>query len=173
LRSVTLFPEMPRMKLLLASLLFLLLTACAPTQGLHLVGQPAPYTRLTMLDGRYVPLESFKGRTTVLVFWAEWCTSSSPVMRRLNEYAQTFRGREDVAFVAVSLDRAEDIGKVKERIMYQRLDGFQHAFSGNEGQDEAFMAFSGSTMPYILVIGPDGRVVATDDSDGFVREFVR
>lgn len=146
---------------------------CAVNHGDKFIGQPAPYTRITMLDGTYLPLEALRGKTVALFFWAQWCHRSGPIMARLNEYAQKFRDRKDVVFLAVSTDKLEDLDKLKDRILYQRLDGFQHAFSGNGGGDEAFMAFEGVNLPYLLVIDPSGKVVAAGESEQVVTDNVK
>ena len=54
---------------------------------------------------------------------------------------------------------------------FQRLDGLEHAFSGNAGGDEAFIAFEGRILPYIVVIDPGGTIKATGHSDAVVREY--
>lgn len=138
--------------------------------GLRFVGKPAPETRFTLLEGEYVPLKKFRGQTVVLIFWAQWCHSSRPVMVRLHEFSAKL-GRSDVVFLAASLDEVKDVAKLKERIVYQHLDNFQHAFSGNAGSDEAFIAFEGSTLPYLLIVDPQGVVVAAGSSDSIVYDY--
>ena len=41
-------------------------------EALKLVNTKAPYTRVTMLDGSYIPLTRYRGRTLALLFWATW-----------------------------------------------------------------------------------------------------
>jgi peroxiredoxin len=145
-----------------------MLTGCA-VDGQKLIGTPAPETRFTLLEGDYVPLKRYRGKTTVLIFWAQWCHSSGPTMKRLQEFSEKMQ-RSDVVFLAASLDEVKDVGKLRERIVYQDLDNFQHAFSGNAGSDEAFIAFEGGRLPYIVVIDPKGVVVAAGNSDSVVYE---
>ncbi len=140
------------------------------TPGIQFIGKPAPETRFTLLEGEYVPLKKYRGKTVVVVFWAQWCHSSGPSIARLQEFAKKL-GRSDVVFLAASLDEVKDVGKLKERIVYQRLDNFQHAFSGNAGSDEAFIAFEGSKLPYLFIIDPSGTVVAAGDSDSLVYDY--
>ena len=107
-------------------LFVLSLSGCA-VDGAKLVGKPAPETRFTLLEGDYVALKSYRGKTVVVMFWAQWCHSSGPAMARLQEFAEKL-GRSDVVFIAASLDEVKDISKLKDRIVYQNLDNFQHAF---------------------------------------------
>ena len=148
-------------------------SACASSGGNQFVGKPAPATRFSMLSGEYLPIEAFRGKTTVLIFWAQWCTASSPVMKRLNELSQRVKNSGSVIFLAVSVDKSEDETKVRERITYQQLGGFQHAYSGNEVYDEAYMAFEGRELPYVIIVDPAGKVVRAGNSDGFVVEYLR
>lgn len=142
---------------------------CA-TDGAKLIGKPAPETRFTLLEGEYVPLKRYRGKTVVVTFWAHWCHSSRPALLRLDEFAEKL-GRNDVVFLAANLDEVKDLAEVKERIVHQDLDGFQHAFSGNAGSDEAFVAFQGGRLPYFLIIDPQGVVVAAGNSDSLVYEY--
>jgi peroxiredoxin len=135
--------------------------------GEKFVGQPVPSTRLTMLDGDYVGIEQFHGKTVVLVFWATWCHQSRPIMTRLNEFAQRIN-RSDIVFLAVSIDKAEKLSELRDRIKYEHLTGFKHAFSGNEESDETWVALDGDALPYIFVIDPNGVVIAAGKDDDIV-----
>jgi peroxiredoxin len=148
----------------------LFLGGCAP-DGAQLLGRPAPETRFTLLEGDYIALKSYRGKTVVVAFWAQWCTSSGPTVKRLQELAATL-DRDDVVFLAASLDEVKDVGKLKDRIVFQRLDELEHAFSGNAGGDEAFIAFEGRTLPYVVIIDPAGTVRATGHSDSVVRRYL-
>jgi len=141
------------------------ITACSPISDKtrEMVDKPAPYTRVTMLDGTYVPLSSFRGRTVVLAFWGTWCSRSKGVLRDLSDYAKSHR-RPDVEYIAVSIDRTDNFETLNNMINHQGLNNLQHAFSGNDVRDEAFLAFGLISVPTIIVIGPDGAVkgVGTD-----------
>ena len=155
---------------------FLVLGACLSlfgcvfhNNGEKFVGKPVPSTRLTMLDGDYVGIEQFRGKSVVLVFWATWCHQTRPIMTRLNEYAKRLN-RPDFVFLAVSIDKLDKLSELRDRIKYEHLDGFKHAFSGNEGGDEAWLALDGDALPYIFVIDPSGVVLAAGKDDSIVYE---
>lgn len=151
-------------------LLVVLAAAGCASDGARLIGRPAPETRFTLLDGDYVALKSYRGKTVVVIFWAQWCHRSGPAIARLQEFAAKLN-RDDVVFLAASLDEVKDIGKLKDRIVYQHLDNLQHAFSGNAGYDEAYVTFEGSDMPYVLVIDPAGTVRAAGNTDSIVYDY--
>lgn len=146
-----------------------LLSGCA-ADGIHLIGRPAPETRFTLLAGDYVPLKAYRGKTVVVAFWAQWCTSSGPAIARLQKFSDEM-DRSDVVFLAASLDEVKDVGKLKDRIVFQDLDDLEHAFSGNAGSDEAFIAFEGQRLPYFIVIDPTGVIRAAGNSDSIVTDY--
>lgn len=156
--------------LVLCSSLFLY--ACAASnsrQATDLVGKLTPYTRFTMLDGDYVGVEEFKGKTTVVVFWALWCNKSRRTLAKLNNFAASHK---EAVFLSVNIDKAEKLGDLKDRITYTHLDNFKHAFSGNEVYDEAYIAYCGHSLPHIVVINKEGTIVsAGNEDDAVYRAF--
>lgn len=158
-----------------ALLLGLSLSSCAASgpSSTDLIGKMAPYTRFTMLDGELLASENLKGKTVVLIFWASWCRRSPKVLERVNEYARKFAGRDDVVFLTASVDKAENLPAVKERIEFSRLDAMKHAFSGNEAYDEAYMAYHEHSIPTIFIIDRNGYIVARGDDVDVVLENVK
>lgn len=111
-----------------------------------------------LLSGDDVAMRSDDGTTKVILFWATWCRYSKSAIEDFEALAREYRERRNVNFYAVSLDRNEDISILESRIREQDLSTVQHVFSGNDIQDEAFISVRGATIPYAVVIGPDGRV---------------
>ena len=162
---------MRKVLITLPLLLLPVLTGCSAIseKTLQMVNRPAPYTRITMLDGNYIPLSEFRGKTTVLAFWATWCSHSKKVMKELSDYALAHH-RPDVAYVGISIDRNENFETVNNMAKFQGLNGVQHAFSGNDVHDETFIAFDVSHLPTIIVIGPNGVVKGVGTDLDVVRE---
>ena len=159
------------MKSVLATCFILLSSCSSGGVGKVPLGSPAPFASLTFLDGSPHTLQEFRGKHIVLAFWATWCTKSGPLIAELNEYAAKKASRSDIVFLAVSVDKSENVEKVKERIIYQKLDGFTHAFSGNAEYDDAFMAYGKSELPLIIVINPRGVVSAHGDDLEVVKHY--
>lgn len=147
-------------------LIAVFLSSCAPRsqKGPELVGKMAPWTRFTLMDGSARGLQEFKGQTLSIVFWSTWCHKSYRMLRKINAFADRVSGQKAV-FMAVSIDKAENLEKVRERIHYNRLGNFVHAFSGNDVSDEAYVALDGDNLPYVLVVNPEGYIVAAGNSD--------
>ncbi len=136
----------------------LVLSGCAAKGPSLLEAGPraAPYTRVTLLDGRYLPLQEFSGKPTVLMFWSSTCSASRAEIRRLDALAAA-RGAA-YHFLAVSLDR--DLQSVEDSIRGLGLQHLTHAFSGNEAADEAYLAFQQRDIPQLFLVGTDGMLKA-------------
>ncbi len=125
----------------------------------ELVGKLAPSTKFTLLDGSYLTTQELRGKTAVVMFWATWCNNSRRAIIRLNDFAKRFRGKDKIVFIAVSIDKNEKFQTLKDRIYYDKLDSFIHAFSGNEAYDEAYLSCRGENLPYFFVIAANGNVI--------------
>lgn len=151
-----------RSSVCLSLTLIAMISACSPfsPKSLGMVGKQAPYTRLTLLDGRYIPIAQYKdqGKTLILAFWDTTCPFSRPQISDLNEYAKAASARKDVAFIVVSVDNPERESRVREMAQSDEYNALTHAFSGNEVYDEAFIAFDYEIVPVVVVIGPDGVI---------------
>lgn len=142
------------------NLLCIVLMSCSGA-GAHLSGlkgQELPLVRFTSLDGSYRSLNEFRGKAVVVVFWAEWCMFSKPVLRELNELAARLASDQAV-FLAVSVDPASSFDRLRYRIDDQKLHALQHAFSGNELHDETYQSLHAQELPHVYVIDRDGLVV--------------
>ena len=161
-------------KIFLASLLFSLLTGCSTIsdETLALVNKTAPAARVSFLDGDYVSLRQYRGKTVVLMFWATWCSRSKTLITELSDYARTHKN-PNTEFIAVSIDRFDRLSTLKNMIYLQGLDGVKHAFSGNDVRDEAYVSFRMIAIPTIVIIGPDGVVKGVDNDLDIVKEYVR
>jgi thiol-disulfide isomerase/thioredoxin len=154
----------PRQFPLFVSILWALalatVTGCSslPPGAQELIGQPVPEARLMLLSGDDVAIRPDDGKIKVILFWATWCRYSRSAIEDFEALAREYRDRRDVNFYAASLDRNEDLPVLESRIREQELHTVQHVFSGNDIQDEAFISVRGSTIPYAVVIGPDGKV---------------
>lgn len=164
---------MKSIQVVFVSLIVCLVTACSMQTAPQpeWTGQQAPATRLFMLNGDQVLLESLQGHQTIVLFWAQWCRRSQRIIRQLNGLVDTLRTQgRDINMVAVSVDKAEDLSKVQETIHEAGLTNMDHAFSGNEAADEAYMAFGAQSLPMVYVVNSSGMVVAQSDDFDVIRQ---
>ena len=136
-----------------------------------LVGRQAPLIQLYQLDGDQTTLNSYRGKTVVLLFWAQWCSRSQRIVRELNAFARDNRTRATV--VGINIDKADKLGDLKTLIEETPLKAIDHYFSGNDIYDEAYVAFDIGEIPTVLILNPEGRVVAQGTSFDVVREYFK
>jgi thiol-disulfide isomerase/thioredoxin len=124
------------------------------------IGAEAPLFSATDLKGREVELESLRGGPVLIDFWASWCPpcrSAALTLKRLaGEHGAWLR------IIGVSLD--EDRQAFEAFAYNLHLPGHQIFDGGWYGPiaDQYGIAFVG--IPYSILIGKDGRIVAADSS---------
>jgi thiol-disulfide isomerase/thioredoxin len=151
---------------LLLSIVVYLLSGCSlfSKEQHPLLHQQVPYTRYTLMDGSYHALNELKGKKIVLVFWAEWCSYSKPVIERLNKLAYKYKDKKDLVFLAISVDENKNFKEFEERVNYGNLHDLLQGFSGNGFYDEAYLALQGNELPHVFAINDEGVIVDSGHS---------
>lgn len=165
------------MRFLLACILAISATAsigCSPlsSKSQEMVGTHAPESRLMFFDGSEIPLSAYQGKNVVVLFWATWCTFSRSVIERYEELARHYSQNGDVEFIAVSVDKNEDFGILKDRIKEQDLKTMTHIFSGNDALDDAFVNLNGKHIPYVVFIDTTGTIRLVDTDIVSLEEYL-
>lgn len=124
------------------------------------VGDTAPSVALATLDGKKLDPADMKGRVVVLDFWATWCAPCMEEMAYLAELKKKYAGRGDFALIAISRDMDEDAFKEYLRANPDKAD-WLHVFGDAGGVPAAAKAYGVTWIPRVIVIGHDGKVVAT------------
>jgi hypothetical protein len=158
--------------LCLVAVMGLALSGCMELKGKELVGAQAPESRLMFFDGSEVPLSSYQGKNVAILFWATWCSHSRTVVERYEAIARWYSQRSDIEFIAVSVDKNEDFGLLKDRIKEQGLHSMTHIFSGNDALDDAFVNLNGKHIPYLVFIDRRGIVQFVDTDIAPFEEFM-
>lgn len=133
---------------------------CDPALKPTLTGKPAPAAILTSVDGKEFSWDRFAGKLLVVDFWASWCGPCRYFIPKLKKTYEAYAPK-GVEFISVSVDDKVDLWKnaVKEEKMPWHQGLGQHGFS-DAGLKTPFLF---SSIPYMVIIGPDGKVVAELD----------
>lgn len=141
------------------------LSGCSAVSGdaAGLVGRPVPEGRLMLLEGGdHVALAGKTGTNLAILFWATWCSHSRSTIADFEDLAREYAWRGDMEFYAVSLDKNDDLELLQGRIKSQELTTVKHVFSGNDVQDEAYLALKGTHVPYVVFVDARGIVRFVD-----------
>lgn len=158
------FVRIPSARVLYALLgLFCLgVSGCAAgSASVDWVGKPAPFTRYMKADGSYLVTDDLKGKQTVVVYWAAWCSKSRQLIKELDSYAAQRAGAgKEISVLAMSIDKAEDYPRVQSTIADLELKNVSHGYSANDVYDESYIAYGAGSLPYLVVLDPAGTVIA-------------
>ena len=101
-------------------------------------------------DGNAVSLSSFKGKSVVVNFWADWCP---PCISELPDFQKAYENYKDVVFMMVNIDSTPQlISSFVQRNGYNFPIYYDTDHSANN-------AYGLSTFPKSIFVDPDGNLV--------------
>ena len=103
--------------------------------------------------GTQVSLDSLRGRTVVVNFWASWCAPCKDETPILNTVAERYRKQgRNVVVLGV------DVQDLRENALdFARSTGVAYPLL-RDGTDDAMRAFEVPRLPESFVIDPSGRI---------------
>jgi len=132
-------------------------------------GQMAPAFTARTVAGKEFSLAEFRGRYVLLDFWATWCgpcVAETPNLKRVyEEFGQDRR----FAMVGLSLDSSPT-----QPAAYARKNGIKwvNGYLGEWNSQTVTKDYRVYGIPEIMLIGPDGRIVAKDLRGDRIRAAV-
>jgi thiol-disulfide isomerase/thioredoxin len=139
-------------------------------QALLLGGLP-PF-RADVLGGGTVGPDVLAGKVAVLDFWATWCEPCVEGFPSLQRIAGTYGDR--VELIGVNLDWGDDISPedLQAWIAGRGLPG-RHLHDGLAWDSEMVRRFGVREIPFTVVVGKDGRVLAVNRHGKQLEKAVR
>jgi thiol-disulfide isomerase/thioredoxin len=124
-------------------------------------GRPAPAFQVAALGDPTTSynLDTFKGKFLLLDFWATWCPSCRAEMPNLHAAWAKF---QDPGFEILSLSfdrKVEHIAPYRQQAATPMP--WKHAFVEGGFQNPISDAYGVKGIPKVLLMGPDGRIVAS------------
>ena len=136
-------------KLLLATLLLLGIVTTASAQ--------LPKVMLKSIDGKSVSTDTLSnnGKPFIIDFFATWCKPCNRELTAISEVYDEWQEETGVKVVAISIDQAQNINKVKPLV-----DGEEWEYEVLLDPNSEFRRAMGVQMiPHVFIIGGDGKIV--------------
>ena len=140
--------------------------------GYTAAGKPAIDFTYPDRNGKMVSLSDFKGKVVVVDVWATWCAPCKAEIPHLKKLEAEFEGRNDIVFLAVSLDVAKDKEKWLKMLEDQKMGGI-HLFA--DGFSQIAKSYQITGIPRFMVFDKKGNIVSTNSprpSDPQLRALI-
>ncbi len=114
------------------------------------------------LDNKPVSLAAYKGKVVLLDFWATWCP---PCREEVPNLVKTYNAyhTKGLEVVGVSLDREGDRAKLVSYTKENKMP-WRQVYDGKYWQAAMAKAYGVQSIPFSVLIGRDGKILAVGDS---------
>lgn len=97
------------------------------------------------------------GKITIISFWATWCAPCKKELNNMSEIYDEWKKEYGLELLAVSIDNARNVAKVKPYVDGQKWD-FEVLLDTNEDFKRAMNI---QTVPFTVLIDKKGKIVYT------------
>ncbi len=133
-------------------------TPTKDVDGFSLIGKSVPEVSLLDFENNQsVPLSKFKGKLTIITFWATWCGPCIKEMPAFSKLVEDYQGKLQVIAIATGDDRTDTLAFKNKHPDYQ----VTWLLDPDWEKDDSNLAksFGIIGLPTNLFIEADGKVV--------------
>ena len=131
-----------------------------------------PQVTLKTMDGKAVRVDTLSngGKPFVIDFFATWCKPCNRELDAISEVYEDWQQETGVKIIAVSIDQAHNINKVKPLVDSHGWD-YEVLLDPN---GDLKRAFSIQMIPYVLIVDGQGNIVYKHQgyTDGAEEELI-
>lgn len=135
-----------------------------------------PAVTLKAIDGSVVQTEKLNndGKPFIIDFFATWCKPCNRELSAIAEVYDEWQEETGVKIIAVSIDQAQNVGKVKPLVDENEWE-YEVLLDTNS---EFLKAMGGQMIPYVVVVDGNGNIVSkhsgyTDGAENELLEEIR
>ncbi len=121
-------------------------------------GKKAPGFRYPNINGDTISLQDLRGNYVYIDAWATWCgpcRKEIPHLKKLHDELKD----QNIKFVSISLDRAEDKNKWEEMVNEKGLKGIQLFANGNAFDSKLAEDYIIKGIPRFILIDQNGKII--------------
>lgn len=122
-----------------------------------LLGKSMPDVSVQDFDGKSVKLAQFKGKPTIITFWATWCSPCIKEMPHFSKLVEEYQGKLQVLAVAVGDTREDTLNFAKKNPAYKVTWLFDPEEDIEASPVAKAIGLTG--LPTNLFLDADGKVV--------------
>ncbi len=124
-------------------------------RSLLLTGYPALDFSAKDTNGDKVSLSDFRGKVTLLDFWASWCGPCRTEMPNVKKVYDRFH---DQGFEILGISLDQDINRMKEFIQKNGMS-WRQVCDGKWWNAEGARLYKIHSIPASFLLGPDGKII--------------
>lgn len=135
-----------------------------------------PSVHLKDINGKVVDTATLSndGKPYVISFWATWCKPCRRELKAINEVYQDWQDETGMKLIAVSIDEAQDVMKVKPVV---DQSGWEYEVLLDPSGDFK-RAMGVQNVPHTVIVGCDGKIIEshqgyTEGSEDHIIELIR